>query len=72
MDGSWLNQVEIEISVLSRQCLDRRLPDIDTLRQEIIAWEQERNHQKVKIDWRFVASDARAKFQRLYPTLDLS
>lgn len=70
--GSWLNQVEIEISVLSRQCLDRRLRDIETLRQEIKGWEQERNHRKVKIDWRFVASDARLKFQRLYPTLNLS
>ncbi|MCP6758340.1 MAG: hypothetical protein NHB32_06060 [Fischerella sp. CENA71] len=64
--------VEIEISVLSRQCLDRRIPDIETLRQEIKAWEKERNHQKAKIDWRFSASDARVKFQRFYPTLDLS
>lgn len=67
-----MNQVEIEISVLSRQCLNRRLPDIKTLPQEIKAWEKERNHQKAKIDWRFATSDARAKFQRLYPALHLS
>jgi hypothetical protein len=70
--GSWLNQVEIEISVLSRQCLERRIPDIETLRQEIQAWEKERNQQKAKIDWRFAASDARVKFQRLYPSISLS
>lgn len=70
--GSWLNQVEIEISVLSRQCLERRIADIEILRQEIEAWEEQRNYQKVKIDWRFAASDARVKFQRFYPDLDLS
>jgi hypothetical protein len=70
--GSWLNQVEIEISVLSRQCLDRRIPDIETLRQQIKAWSQQRNQQKAKIDWRFAAKDARVKFHRLYPSLDLS
>jgi hypothetical protein len=70
--GSWLNQVEIEISVLSRQCLERRIPDIETLRQEIQPWEEERNQQKAKIDWRFAALDARVKFQRLSPDLDLS
>lgn len=70
--GSWLNQVEIEISVLSRQCLERRIPNIETLRQEIAAWQQQRNQQKAKIDWRFAASDARAKFHRSYPPLCLS
>lgn len=70
--GSWLNQVEIEISVLSRQCLERRLSDLETLHQEIPAWEKQRNQQKAKIDWRFAASDARIKFQRLYPSLNLS
>ncbi len=70
--ASWLNQVEIEISVLSRQCLKRRIADAETLRQEINAWEQQRNQQKVKIDWRFAASDARVKFQRFYPDLHLS
>jgi hypothetical protein len=70
--GSWLNQVEIEISVLSCQCLERRIPAIKALLPEIQAWEKQRNQQKAKIDWRFVAQDARVKFQRLYPSLDLS
>ena len=65
--GSWLNQVEIEISVLSRQCLERRIPNVETLQREIAAWQQQRNQQKAKIDWRFTASDARTKFQRFYP-----
>lgn len=70
--GSWLNQVEIEISVLSRQCLERRIPDVETLQREIQAWEQQRNQQKAKINWRFVAADARTKLQRLYPSVTLS
>lgn len=70
--GSWLNQVEIEISVLSRQCLERRIADMELLRQEIETWEKQRNYQKIKIDWRFAASDARVKFQRFYPDLHLS
>jgi len=53
--GSWLNQVEIEISVLSRQCLERRIPNVETLQREIAAEEQQRNQQKAKIDWRFTA-----------------
>ncbi len=67
-----MNQVEIEISVLSRQCLERRIPDVETLRQEIAAWQQQRNQQKAKINWRFVATDARAKFQHSYPSISLS
>lgn len=70
--GSWLNQVEIEISVLSRQCLSRRIPDLEILHREIKAWEQQRNQQKAKIDWRFAARDARVKFHRSYPPLSLS
>lgn len=70
--GSWLNQVEIEISVLSRQCLERRLPDVETLRREIQAWEQQRNQQQAKIEWRFAATDARRKFQHSYPSVNLS
>lgn len=69
VDGSWLNQVEIEISVLSRQCLERRIPKIETLTGEITAWEQQRNAQQAKIDWRFSAADARVKLQRSYPVL---
>mgnify|MGYP002154946043 CR=1 FL=1 len=67
--GSWLNQVELELSVLSRQCLERRLPDSDTLRREVEAWEQARNAQHAKINWRFRTKDARTKLQRLYPDL---
>lgn len=67
--ASWLNQVEIEISVLSRQCLERRIPDQQTLTREIKVWEQQRNAQKAKIDWRFSTTDARLKLQRSYPLL---
>lgn len=67
--ASWLNQVEIEISVLSRQCLERRLPDQQRLTCEIAAWENQRNAQKAKIDWRFSAADARVKLQRSYPVI---
>lgn len=70
--GSWLNQVEIELSVLSRQCLERRIPDQETLRHEITAWEELRNIQRAKVNWRFTAEAARTKFERLYPELDPS
>ncbi len=65
--GSWLNQVEIEISILSRQCLERRIPDAGTLAREVAAWERERNLRQAVIDWRFTAKDARIKLRRLYP-----
>ena len=65
--GSWLNQVEIELSVLSRQCLERRIPDVETLSQEIAAWEEERNSQGTGVNWRFTTTDARNKMGRLYP-----
>lgn len=67
--GSWLNMVEMELSILVRQCLDRRLPDIETLRQEVQAWEEQRNAQQDTIDWRFTSTDARVKLQRLYPAI---
>jgi transposase len=67
--GSWLNQVEIELSVLSRQCLERRIPDVETLSKEIAAWERERNSRNVGINWRFTTTDARKKMGRLYPTV---
>lgn len=66
--GSWLNMAEIELSVLQRQCLDRRIPDREQLEQEIAAWEQQRNDQKATIDWRFSLDDARKKMKRLYPS----
>jgi DDE superfamily endonuclease len=67
--GSWLNMAEIELSILGRQCLDRRLPDQETLRQEVSAWEHTRNTQGGRVDWRFTADDARIKLKRLYPSL---
>ncbi len=65
--GSWLNQAEIEWSVLSGQCLDRRIPDKDTLKAEIEAWECERNQARATVDWRFTSRDARTKLHRIYP-----
>ena len=67
--GSWLNMAEIELGVISRQCLDRRIPDKTTLKNEIAAWEQRRNSAEAKIDWRFTTDDSRIKLKRLYPTL---
>jgi hypothetical protein len=65
--GSWLNMAEIELSALTRQCLDRRIPDKDTLIHEVRAWEDQRNSEVVKVHWRFTTSDARIKLRRLYP-----
>lgn len=70
--GSWLNMVELEFSVLSRQCLARRIPSIQQLQREIEAWEQQRNQQKATVNWRFTTQDARLKFKRLYPKPHLS
>ena len=65
--GSWLNIAEIEISVLSRQCLRRRIPDLETLRCEVEAWQEHRNKVASRVDWRFTTEDARIKLKRLYP-----
>jgi transposase len=67
--GSWLNMAEIELSVVNRQCLNRRLPDQDTLKLEIAAWEQERNQKSDSVNWRFTTADARIKLKRLYPSI---
>jgi hypothetical protein len=67
--GSWLNMAEIELSVLSRQCLNRRLPDQPTLQHEIAAWESQRNDAASTVNWRFTTADARIKLKRLYPTI---
>jgi hypothetical protein len=67
--GSWLNIAEIELSVLSRQCLDRRVPDAATLACEVAAWQQRRNAVACPVDWRFTTADARIKLKRLYPSL---
>jgi hypothetical protein len=67
--GSWLNIAEIELSVLIRQCLERRVPDFATLAHEVAAWEERRNTAGGTIDWRFTTADARIKLKRLYPTI---
>jgi hypothetical protein len=67
--GSWLNMAEIELSILDRQCLDRRLPDQETVQHEAAAWESERNVQQMTVDWRFTTADARIKLKRLYPSI---
>lgn len=67
--ASWLNQVEIEIGVLSRQCLKRRIPTKAALEQEVAAWETVRNDAKATIDWRFTCDKARTKLSRLYPSM---
>jgi len=65
--ASWLNQAEIEFSVLSSQCLDRRIPDKETLEGELAAWEAERNEAGATVEWRFTNEKARVKLSRLYP-----
>lgn len=67
--GSWLNMAEIELSHLSRQCLDRRIDSQTRLQQETKAWEHARNSQQAKVDWQFTVEDARIKLKRLYPSL---
>jgi hypothetical protein len=67
--GSWLNRAEIELSVLARPCLDRRLPDVATLTREIAVWEQARNEAGMTVHWQFTTADARVKLARLYPKL---
>lgn len=65
--GSWLNVAEIELSALSRQCLDRRIGDRETLEREVATWTQARNASGAKVVWRFTTADARIKLHRLYP-----
>jgi DDE superfamily endonuclease len=67
--GSWLDMAESELSVLSGQCLDRRISDKPTLIEEVAAWEESRNKKHVKADWQFTTADARVKLKRLYPAL---
>jgi DDE superfamily endonuclease len=66
--GSWLNMAEIELSILARQCLDRRISDFATLETEVAAWEEQRNQTPTWVDWRFTTADARIKLLRLYPS----
>ena len=67
--GSWLNIAEIEMSVMSRQCLADRMADIERLEGEVIAWAENRNAKDSKVDWRFTTADARIKLKKLYPTI---
>lgn len=67
--GSWLNMAETELSVLSRQCLDRRIDCKEIMTSEVAAWEQTRNTNESKIDWQFTTADARIKLKRLYPSI---
>ena len=67
--GSWLNVAEIELSVLARQCLERRIESAEELVREVSAWEEERNERGAPIRWRFTTAEARIKLRRLYPTV---
>jgi len=68
--GSWLNMAEIELNVLSGQCLNRRIDDIEVVRREVHAWQKHRNNKNARVNWQFTTEDARIKLKRLYPTLD--
>lgn len=65
--GSWLNAAEVELAVLARQCLDRRLPDSESVRRQVRAWQHRRNQDAIKVHWRFSSTEARTKLARLYP-----
>jgi hypothetical protein len=67
--ASWLNMVEIELSVLAKQCLDRRIADMATLEREVLAWVEDRNAKQATINWQFTQNKARDKFKRFYPDL---
>ena len=68
--GSWLNMAESELGVLASQCLDRRIPDKETLIREVAAWQTSRNENQTKANWRFTTADARIKLKYLYPQFD--
>jgi hypothetical protein len=65
--ASWLNMVEIELSILSKQCLDRRIGDIETLEREVLAWARKRNERNATVQWQFTQTKARDKFRKFYP-----
>jgi len=68
--GSWLNMAEIELNVLHSQCLNRRIPEIETIKKEVKAWQNARNNKVAKINWRFTSKDARIKLKKLYPSIN--
>ena len=69
--GSWLNVAEVELNVMIRQCLNRRIDRIDILRNEVAAWQAARDRLRAKVNWQFTTDDARVKLKRLYPTFDI-
>ena len=69
--GSWLNMAEIEFSVMSRQCLNRRMPDLPTMTEQVTAWVNERNERVVTVNWQFTTADARIKLRHLYPQIQV-
>lgn len=68
--GSWLDMAEIEIGILSRQCLSRRIENMEQLEKETLAWWKNRNAKKEKVDWQFTTADARIKLKKLYPSIE--
>lgn len=68
--GSWLDMAEIELGILSRQCLDRRIDNVEELTAEVTAWENTRNAARTRVNWRFTTADARVKLKRLYPSIE--
>ena len=68
--GSWLDMAEIELGILNRQCLDRRLDNVEELKRETSAWESRRNATSVKVNWRFTNAEARVKLKKLYPSIE--
>ena len=70
--GSWLNMAEIELNILTKQCLNRRIDNIETIREEVEAWQNHRNNKKATINWQFTSKKARIKLKRLYPVINTS
>ena len=68
--GSWLNVAEVELSVMTRQCLNRRIASLEVLRDEVAAWQASRDRIQSKVNWQFTTDDARVQLKRLYPTFD--
>jgi hypothetical protein len=68
--GSWLDMAEIELGILGRQCLSRRIDNVDDLRRETTTWKMEQNSASTKVNWQFTTSDARIKLRKLYPSID--
>lgn len=67
--GSWLNMAEIELNVLMGQCLNRRIDNLETMKNEVNAWQTHRNNKEAKINWQFTCKDARVKLHKLYPSI---